>query len=476
MKIKEISLANFAGYGQVTVSLNNNITYLVGKNGSGKSTLGITAIWFMFQGIAEKASGGNTPLIGERFRFIGSKGATAKGEMILVDEKNGNVEIKVTRKLSKSGTEVTFTAPDNTNYPLNQQWLTDLFNLFLIAPKKFTELSSKEQAKALGIETKVYDDAIAALKTEYTGINRDLKQYDNLTPVAKVDKVDVLALQAKKDTVRNDLNQKYFDNKKANDDLRRKWEEEKATIDSGVRIFNENQAALSQKHNACYDAHSILKMHGYSGGDVTDFIIGITEEMRPQRTASELYPAEPTYISEMPNDEELQAIDAKILAATTTNQQAYEYEQYIQKLSARDAKKNELDKNVADQKAKAAERLEYIKSFKMPFSNLTVGEEGDLLMNDKPIKEPYFSTGELLKIIPILVSTANPELKYVFLQDFNLLDDEKQADVIKYLVEDKGYQLVVELVGKDKLANKNCILLKDNAVVGYEEETAPVLQ
>jgi energy-coupling factor transporter ATP-binding protein EcfA2 len=475
MKIKEISLANFAGYSQVTVSLNNEVTYLIGKNGSGKSTLGITAIWFMFQGIAEKASGGNTPLIGERFRFIGAKGSSAKGEMILVDEKNGNAEIKVTRKLTKTGSEVTFVAPEGSSYQLTQQWLTDLFNVFLIAPKRFTELSSKEQAKALGIDTKKYDDEIAALKAEYTGINRDLKQYDNLTEVPKVERVDVQALQSQKDTVRNDLNQKYFDNKKANDDLRREWENKKDAIYSEVLGFNELQTELTIKHNACNDAYSILKMHGYSGKEVTEFLIGITADMRPIRNASDLYPAEPTYIPEMPDDAELQAIDAKILQATTTNQQAYEYEQYLIKVAARDAKQKELNANKAAQDKKTAERLDYIKSFKMPFSNLTVGEEGELLMNGKLLKEPYFSTGELLKIIPILISTVNPELKYVFLQDFNLMDEDKQADVINYLVKEKGFQLVVEVVGKEKLENKNCILLKDNAIVGEETETAPAL-
>jgi recombinational DNA repair ATPase RecF len=100
MKVKSIELNNFANYNKVSVSFDDNVTYLIGKNGSGKSTIGITAIWFMFQGIAEKSSGGNTPLIGERFRFIGPNGKTANGEMVLHDEKTGN-DIKVIRKLTK---------------------------------------------------------------------------------------------------------------------------------------------------------------------------------------------------------------------------------------------------------------------------------------------------------------------------------------------------------------------------------------
>src|SRR5690606_18397042 len=109
------------------------------------------------------------------------------------------------------------------------------------------------------------------------------------------------------------------------------------------------------------------------------------------------------------------------------NEKAMQYEQYLDKVAARTAKEKELASNKNKQNKIAEERLEYIKNFKFPFSNLSVDEDGGLLLNGKPIKEPYFSTGELLKIIPILISSQNPELKYVFLQDFNLLDDDKRA-------------------------------------------------
>ena len=168
MKINSLKLDNFAKYGQVEVSFDENITYLTGINGSGKSTIGLTGIWFMFQGIAEKASGGNTPVIGERFRFIGPSSPTAKGEMVLFDEKK-NAEIKVIRKLTKSGTELKFEAPEG--YNLDQQFLNDLFNVFLIAPKKFIDLSSKQQALALGIDTSSYDIELSKLKQNSTLLN-----------------------------------------------------------------------------------------------------------------------------------------------------------------------------------------------------------------------------------------------------------------------------------------------------------------
>jgi len=150
MKIKSIKLENFAKYSHIEVSFDKNVTYLIGNNGAGKTTLGLNAIWFLFCGIAEKSSKGNNPLIAERFRFIGENGASAKGEMVLIDEVR-KVKIKVIRKLTKDGTSLSFEAPEGL--VLNQEWLNDLFNVFLISPRSFLALDSKKQTEALGIDT-----------------------------------------------------------------------------------------------------------------------------------------------------------------------------------------------------------------------------------------------------------------------------------------------------------------------------------
>lgn len=471
MKVKSIELNNFANYNKVSVSFDDNVTFLVGKNGSGKSTIGITAIWFMFCGIAEKSSGGTTPLIGERFRFIGPNGKTANGEMILHDEKNG-IDIKVIRKLTKTGTDLSFEAPDG--YELGQQWLTDLFNIFLIAPKKFTDLSPKDQAKALGIDTKQFDQRIADLKKEYTETNAVFRSYGELAEVDKVDRVDVTALQAQKKEVADKLNAKYLENKKANDVLRQAWEKICKKTENECAAFNNKQIALQNTIEQATALYSKLEGLGYGGYEVSDWIKSLGKPEESKRFEDH-YPEQPEYIQELPDRAELDAIDAQILAAGETNNSALLYEQWLEKKTKKGVYETYLKTNKEKQAATEAERLEYIKAFKFPFSNLTVGEEGELLLNGKPIKSEYFSTGELLKIIPVLISTTQPELKYVFLQDFNLMDDEKQKEIEEFLT-GKGFQLVVEVVGKSKIADKNCILLRDNCIVeNYEESKEPVI-
>lgn len=471
MKVKSIELNNFANYNKVSVSFDDNVTYLIGKNGSGKSTIGITAIWFMFCGIAEKSSCGTTPLIGERFRFIGPNGKTANGEMILHDEKTGN-DIKVIRKLTKTGTDLSFEAPEGVE--LDQAWLTDLFNIFLIAPKKFTELSSKEQAKALGIDTKHFDEVTTRLKKQYTEINAVYRSFGELPEVEKIERVDVTILQAHKKEIADKLNAKYLENKAHNEALKKEWEATCDEIDKKCAVFNNAQISLENKIEQATSLYSKLEGLGYTGYEVKNWIdsLGIPQE---QTNSESLYPSRPEYIPELPDRAELDAIDAQILAASETNNKALLYEQYLQKKEQKEAKEAELKANKDKQATIEAERLEYIKAFKFPFSNLTVGEEGELLLNGKPIKAEYFSTGELLKIIPVLISTTQPELKYVFLQDFNLMDEDKQKEIEEFLT-GKGFQLVVEVVGKSKIADKNCILLRDNVVVeDYEQVEKPVI-
>lgn len=473
MKIKEISLNNFANYEKVTIGLDPNVNFYVGKNGSGKTTLGVTGVQAIFQGIAEKASGGNMPVIAERFRFIGPAGASSKNHIILVDEKNNNAEIKISRKITKSGSELQIEAPEGYGQ-LDQEWLNSLFNIFLISPKHFLLLSPKDQAKALGIDTKTFDDEIVRLKTQYTGINAVYRSYGELAEVENIERVDVTALQASKKEVADKLNTKYLENKKTNEELKTAWENKCKVIENECSTFNNQQIHLENKIEQANALYSKLDGLGYTGSEVSDWIksLGKPEEAK---VFENYYPEQPEYIQELPDRSELDAIDAQIVAAGETNNKALLYEQYLEKKTKKGLYETALRVNKEKQAATEAERLEYIKAFKFPFSNLTIGEEGELLLNGKPIKNEYFSTGELLKIIPVLISTTQPELKYVFLQDFNLMDEDKQKEIEEFLT-GKGFQLVVEVVGKSKIADKNCILLRDNIVVeDYEESTAPVI-
>jgi hypothetical protein len=57
-------------------------------------------------------------------------------------------------------------------------------------------------------------------------------------------------------------------------------------------------------------------------------------------------------------------------------------------------------------------------------------------------------------------------LKYVFIQDFNNLDNENREKVVKYLTE-KGFQLVIELISEAP-KDKHVIHLKECKIESQE--------
>lgn len=462
MKVKGLKIKNIGKFTDFEIEFNGSITRLVGVNGSGKSSM-LTAIWAGLKGIAEKNSTGQ--LIGERFRFIGQGGATGEITVKLIDEAKG-AEILVKNKISKSGNNISFEAPDG--YAISHEWLNNLLSVAFLSAKNFTQLSGREQASLLGIDTSEFDAKQKELKTEFTGINARLKQYQNLAVVEEVNPVDIAELTAKKDTVRAALNQKYQDNKAHNEKLRKGWEGEKAKIDKEVSEFNKANAEAKIIYNECLSAEEILNRHGFKSDQLTEFIDNLHKSVKDDKSASELYPAEPTYITELPDDSELQAIDAEILAATETNHKANLYQQYLDKLKEKEVVEAELQKNKDDQAANEAKRLEYIKSFDFGFKGLEVDEDGGLTLNGRPIKDPYFSKGELEVIVAKLYASQNPDLKLRFIDDFDLVDPDNQAKIIDGLLAE-GFQIITAEVGNQ--SGENTIMLRECKIVeSYEDK------
>ena len=413
---------------KVTVNFDENLTYLMGNNGDGKTTLGLTGLWFVMQGIAEKtAKKEMNPLIGERFRFIGPDGKSAKGSIILQDSKHGTITVR--RNMTKDGSTLTFETQNG--FTPDQTWLTDLFDIFMISPKMFTQLSPKEQAVALGIDLSDFDEKIKEKKEDYRLINRQIKEYGTLEPVEEALYIDV-----------------------------------KESIEARKKIiaFNEEQ---DKKEKAIADANQFVLEIDTDIVDKLDEIKRLQEELaklnEQKDKATEFAAGLPTSEKKM----DLSTVEERIEKASEINIMANEYATYKEKERALQTLISKLDRNKIDQQQLADQRTKHIQAMDLPFDNMEVDEEGQLLLEGKFIKDPYFSTGQLIKIVPILMATRNPEFRYVYIQDFNLLDEEMQKSVVDYLT-GEDFQLVIEFVG-DKNVDAKCIKLKDNIVV---EETS----
>ena len=416
MKIKKIELKNFINFNDFEIEFNDSITRLIGANGAGKTTLGLTAILAAFKGIAERSKEGQ--ITGERYKFIGPYGKSSDIIVTIVDTEYGNAEIKVKNHLTKDANAIVFEAQEG--YPFDQEKFSNILSLAFMSAKNFTSLSSKEQALALGIDTTTHDNKIKKIKDDYTYINREFKNLGELIEVEKVDKVSVFELIKEKELIDN-FNREQDNIEKDMDDARHAFKVLKEEEKDLIRKFAEIQVKIK------------------------DHILDMSRMDKPQAKRS------------------AEAISIRIANSEDINDKAAAYEAYLTKKINKEAKQKEIDKNRSELAIVENEKLNFIKTFKMPFKNLTVDEDGQLLLQGRQIKQEYFSKGELEMIVAKLHMAINPEFKVRFIDDFELLDEDNQKELLLKLTE-AGFQILTAEVGKTKKGD-NSFLLKESKLV-----------
>lgn len=425
VKIKGVTLKNFAKFNNLTIEFDDQVTKLIGMNGDGKTTI-FKAIQVAFKGLASKGKDGQ--LIGDRFRFIGSNGASSDIVVRLIDERLGPDEIIVRRHLTKDTSTMDFTAPKG--YDIDANWLKGLLSVAFMSAKNFGQLSGQEQALVLGINTREFDIELAELKKKYTEINTRLRAFGEIESLEKVERVDGYALVQERDKIdefnrlqkeravlRNNADESINYAKEKIEKLKKELEEQEANI----RVYNKTKNGIPE----------------------------------PEKLKS--------------TDE----INEKLKNVDETNKKAMAYDENKRKKEARDKVKEELDNNKAKQKEVSGERLDYIKGFDFGFKGLSVGDDGSLLLNGNPINHTYLSNGELETIVAKFRKYTNPDLKVIFIDDFDLLDERRGPALVDELLTE-GYQIIVALVG-DKKKGQNSVVLRDCGLVTDEQEKESLL-
>jgi DNA repair exonuclease SbcCD ATPase subunit len=425
MKIKSLKLKNFHRFNDVEIEFDSKITRLCGVNGSGKTSV-LNAIWAAMKGISEKSGKGQ--LIGERFRFIGSNGVNTELNLTLIDESKG-VEIKVRNKITKTGNEIAFLAPDD--YPVSNEWLSNLLSITFMSAKSFGLLSGQEQAISLGIDVSTYDKKIKAYKEEFTGLNRDLKNLGIPETIEKVERVSVADLVEEQNKIVE------FNNKQ---------KDSASSMSASKRLVDRLTSDVEELKRELAECELKLKTAKKQHSELTE-----PEELK--------------------DDSE---VKLKIQNVEKINYQAEQYEANLKTIAKIEAKKEEIENNKKLQEKEEEEKVNYIKSFEFGFDGLTVNDDGELLLNDgrgaRPIKEPYYSKGQLEIIVAKLHASLNPEFKVRWIDDFNLLDEMNQGVIVDQLLE-AGFQIITSEIASSKVGKENCVLLKDCAVVeSYEEK------
>lgn len=408
MKIKELRAKNFAKFTDFELIFNDEVTRLIGINGSGKTTVGLTLLWAGFKGIAEKSS--TNQLIGERFRFIADGAKSLDIEILLHDELTGN-EINIKRHITKTLNQLSFKSKDGR--ALTKDYIENLFNVTFLSASHFTSLTGKEQALALGINTDKFDKQLVDIKSDAQLLRKQIKTIGEVGAMEKVEKVSLTVLNSKRDTIVAE-NKEQVDLQKCIDDR---------NID-----ICEAQEKIKYYKDIC-----------------TKHVMALSAMKKPVEI------------------QDISHLDTQINNAENINEQAVVYENNLVKLNNKKDAESDLEKNISSQELKQSERLEYIKSSSFGMKGLTIDDEGQLVLNDKPIRSPYFSKGELEMIVAQISSGLNPELKVRFIDDFEMLDDDNQKKIITKLTE-RGFQIITAEVGDEKKGD-GAILLRECKVV-----------
>lgn len=418
MKIKKLKLKNFGKFTDFECIFDDKVTHLVGVNGAGKTTIGITAIWAGLKGIAERSK---DAIIGERFRFISSGAKSADLQIDVFDENTGEVVV-VKNHMTAQGNQITCEPVQN------KEWLFDLLNVAFLSAKNFSQTNGKQQALLLGIDTSKYDTDIKILKDQYTLINREIKAFGDLEEIEITTSVNITKLIDKKE----DIESEYYGKQRKVDE------------------HNRNYIQRTEQKNQCLTKIDNLK-----------------EQLEKCKEWLKNNPdIEKQKDVDKPN---LETLRNQINNAQETNHRADDYQHYLEKKKQKTKKENELLDNKVNQNNVEQNRLDYIHSFKFGFDGLAVDYEGNLMLDGRPIREPYFSKGELEMIIAKLYVSQNPTLKLRFIDDFELLDEDNQKKIVNDLLK-QNFQIITAEVGK-KLKTGHTILLKECKIVdSYENQ------
>jgi hypothetical protein len=432
-------------------------------NGSGKSTVGLRGLMAAINGIAE--SGTNGKLMGERFRFIGKYGKSADVEYTFKDEVN-NSKFTIKNHITDATNKITIKSESDT--PIGEDFLKSFLNVSLMSARAFCALSGREQAKALGIDTSNFDDELKKRKEEATELNARLRACGVIEPVETCAAVSIEDLEARRLAVKDRLKEQYKDNQFKNNLARAEHDQlfKKATDE--LNQWKAEQKANSARINQALYALEILQGFGYDGNEISEFIEGLPQavEVMPENIGKipELILIDPEY----PDDSELKAIEDEKTMAFEQNIKAGQYQAYLIKVNTRDGLIAEITENKEKQLDCIRARNAYMAGHDFGFAGLTTDDEGNLLLNSRPISESYFSTGELELVVAKLHAAQNPSFKCRFIDDFERIDQDNQEKILKELLE-AGFQVIVAEVGKSS-DKDNVIVLSECAIANNQEE------
>lgn len=436
MIVKKLELVNFQVIKEFNADFDGNVYFITGDNELGKSTV-LKAIGAL--------------LTGNRDAVLKNGESKGFAKMIVGDD---GEEYEVELKFTKANPRGTLSIKSKTTGMKsdNVSMLQKIFGYTDFDAVEFSRWSETSEGRRKQIEvvksllpeevrTRIaeIDTTVAGLKTERTGVNRDLKTYKSISDAAgqglttqdlktyakQKDITELMKEQAenaqlieKAKTVRSALEQR----KKQLEEIPERLAEAKATYEKAIE---EAKKAIERTEKLYKEAIAQIE------SEKADY------EARKANAEKWLANYEEN------NPEKLDTAE-QLRKAEEHNKMAAKVADYLSKKKQADDKKAEAEKMNSDIEELSAEREKLISSAKLPISGLSFSDDG-LVLNDVPFVAGKVSDSQIMEVAAKLIIASNPTVKVFRIARGESLG-QKRLQAILDLAKKEGFQGFIESV------------------------------
>lgn len=436
MIVKKLELVNFQVIKELNADFDGNVYFITGDNELGKSTV-LKAIGAL--------------LTGNRDAVLKNGESKGFAKMIVGDD---GEEYEVELKFTKANPRGTLSIKSKTTGMKsdNVSMLQKIFGYTDFDAVEFSRWSETAEGRRKQIEvvksllpeevrTRIaeIDTTVAGLKTERTGVNRDLKTYKSISDAAgqglttqdlktyakPKDITELMKEQAenaqlieKAKTVRSALEQR----KKQLEEIPERLAVAKATYEKAIE---EAKKAIERTEKLYKEAIAQIE------SEKADY------EARKANAEKWLANYEENNPGKLDTAEQLRK-------AEEHNKKAAKVADYLSKKKQADDKKAEAEKMDSEIAELSAEREKLISSAKLPISGLSFSDDG-LVLNDVPFVAGKVSDSQIMEVAAKLIIASNPTVKVFRIARGESLG-QKRLQAILDLAKKEGFQGFIESV------------------------------
>lgn len=436
MIVKKLELVNFQVIKEFNADFDGNVYFITGDNELGKSTV-LKAIGAL--------------LTGNRDAVLKNGESKGFAKMIVGDD---GEEYEVELKFTKANPRGTLSIKSKTTGMKsdNVSMLQKIFGYTDFDAVEFSRWSETAEGRRKQIEvvksllpeevrTRIaeIDTTVAGLKTERTGVNRDLKTYKSISDAAgqglttqdlktyakPKDITELMKEQAenaqlieKAKTVRSALEQR----KKQLEEIPERLAAAKATYEKAIE---EAKKAIERTEKLYKEAIAQIE------SEKADY------EVRKANAEKWLANYEENNPEKLDTSEQLRK-------AEEHNKKAAKVADYLSKKKQADDKKSEAEKMDSEIEELSAEREKLISSAKLPISGLSFSDDG-LVLNDVPFVAGKVSDSQIMEVAAKLIIASNPTVKVFRIARGESLGQKRLQSILD-LAKKEGYQGFIESV------------------------------